>query len=312
MVAPKNLRMPVDIFGRTDVRVISGEATLNQSGADKVSKSGDTMTGDLLLSIGTDTIRQLGCTDITTGKGFSLVLGNVRNQLQFAVIPAEQTQTPVTLETTHGFLVRAAGHNVCWLGNADNPSSINIYTNVFMNRSTTIKNLVDPTDPGDAATKNYVDLAAAQQQGYIPPLGENNSKTGFVVTASSFLSQQHAPYMAFNPLLTGDINVEWATAGQGAGAWLQIQCPAAVRIWKIQLAGRRSNTERITSWNLAGSTGAAFTTVLSSTTTLGSTVQEFLVNIAAGTSYSIYRLNVVAAEPTNTGLSVFQIFPSIN
>jgi len=98
---------------------------------------------------------------------------------------------------------------------------------------------------------------------------------------------------------------EWVTS-EGAGAWLQIQCPASVRIWKIRLRGRASGSERITSWNIAGSTGGAFTTLITSTTTLGSTAQEFSVNAAA--AYSIYRLNVVAAEPTNTGISHFQIF----
>ena len=98
---------------------------------------------------------------------------------------------------------------------------------------------------------------------------------------------------------------EWVTS-EGAGAWLQIQCPASVRIWKIRLRGRASGSERITSWNIAGSTGGVFTTLLTSTTALGSTAQEFLVT--TGTAFSIYRLNVTAAEPTNIGISHFQIF----
>src|SRR6218665_2404543 len=38
-------------------------------------------------------------------------------------------------------------------------------------------------------------------------------------------------------------------------------------------------------------------TLLTSTTTLGLTAQEFTVT--AGASYDIYRLNIVTAEPTN-------------
>jgi len=62
----------------------------------RVLKAGDTMTGDLRLNVGSDTVRLLGCTDLAAGKGFSLALGNIQNQLQFAVIPVCQPQTPVT------------------------------------------------------------------------------------------------------------------------------------------------------------------------------------------------------------------------
>jgi hypothetical protein len=168
-------------------------------------------------------------------------------------------------------------------------------------------NIDDPTNPTDVASKNYVDTRVIHHfDGHIPPLGENSSKTGFTVTASSFYSANYQPYMAFNPLLQGAVPVEWATAGETAGAWLQIQCPSQVRIWKIQLAGRRSNGERITSWKLDASNGGSFTGLMNFTVTLGAAVQEF--NIDAAAAYSIYRLVVNAAEPTNTGLSVVQIF----
>lgn len=135
-----------------------GASTVYVDGQDalRVLKVGDTMSGDLRLNVDTDTVRLLGCTDLSAGKGFSLALGNIHNQLQFAVIAPPQTQTPVTMETTHGFLVRSAGQDVCQLGNTDAPPIIIIHKNVAMN-SHRIMYLPEPSSSQDAATKNYVD-----------------------------------------------------------------------------------------------------------------------------------------------------------
>src|SRR6218665_1174580 len=376
---------------------------------DNLQLSGGTLTGDLRLNVGTDPLRLLGCTDLTSGKGFSIALGNVQNQLQFAVIPVGQTQTPVIMETTHGFMVRAAGQDVCRLGS-------DAHKNIVMNNNQ-IKSMQDPSDPQDAVTKNYVDtsgnfvrkigdtmtgaltttqmaigtssggpeidmrlggtssagslgygmrirradnlahcqfawdaagfslyrsdggvatavctlangrltalqnpanaqdaatknyvdnLSVLSYDGHISPMSSNTAQTGFVASASSFFNSSYQPYATFAPqLVITMLANEWVTS-EGAGAWLQIQCPARVRLWKIRVRGGASGLERITSWNITGSTDGVFTTLITSTTTLGSTAQKFSVNAAA--AYSIYRLNIVAAEPTNTGISHFQIF----
>jgi hypothetical protein len=101
----------------------------------------------------------------------------------------------------------------------------------------------------------------------------------------------------------------------GAGSWLQIKCPAPVRIWKIRLRGFAA---QITRWNLLGSNvdGGTYTTLLTSDVALTTTPQEFLVTVPAGVSYTIYRLEVLAAEqssdpaggPKTPGISHFQIF----
>ena len=62
----------VDIADRTNDKDAANKEYVDSTstGTGKVSKSGDTMTGNLYMSIGTDRIRVLGCTDITTGKVF--------------------------------------------------------------------------------------------------------------------------------------------------------------------------------------------------------------------------------------------------
>ena len=154
--------MPVDIFGHTDVkfsqRTISGGVTLSQVNntflrrdgetaavgdinlaahklinvkdpvdaqdavtksyvdTNKVSKSGDTMTGDLSINVGSSLLRTLGCNDLSENKGFAVLLGSDTNQIQC------QLNTPVTLQTTDGFLCRHMGHDVIRFGiNSEDP-----------------------------------------------------------------------------------------------------------------------------------------------------------------------------------------------
>jgi len=76
----------------------------SNSTADKVSKSGDTMTGDLMVNAGLDAVRLMGCTDLIEGKRFFLLwLGNSQNQLHYTV---SEPPTPVTMETGLGFLIK--------------------------------------------------------------------------------------------------------------------------------------------------------------------------------------------------------------
>ena len=42
----------------------------SNSSAEKVSKSCDTMTGDILVNAGSDAVRLIGCTDLIEGKSF--------------------------------------------------------------------------------------------------------------------------------------------------------------------------------------------------------------------------------------------------
>ncbi|KAK3768670.1 hypothetical protein RRG08_065964 [Elysia crispata] len=122
----------------------------------RVLKAGDTMSGDLRMSIGSDTVRSLGCDGLTVGRGFSLPLGNLQNQLQFAVVAPPQNQTPVTMQTTDGFLVQINNELVCQLGDTGPDNQVIIHRIIAMNNNW-IKFLRDPAEPQDAATKNYED-----------------------------------------------------------------------------------------------------------------------------------------------------------
>jgi hypothetical protein len=103
----------------------------------KVSKTGDTMTGNLTLNVGDDLSRTLGCSDLSGSKGFAILLGSLTNQLQC------QLNTPITLQTTDGFLCRRAGNDVIRFGRSSTDSRTDVYQDIVMNQHY-IADLHDP------------------------------------------------------------------------------------------------------------------------------------------------------------------------
>ena len=103
--------MPVDKFGRTgntpaSVRASVGAGVsintinnhfLRRNGKNTVlvtidmTGNGLKNVGDVLLPVGSDTVRELGCVDLTEGKGFSLPLGNRQNMLSFNISSNHQS-----------------------------------------------------------------------------------------------------------------------------------------------------------------------------------------------------------------------------
>ena len=76
----------------------------------KVSKTGDTMTGNLSLSLGVDNTRWLGCNDLGDSKSFHIYLGNEDNQIKC------QLDRPILLQTNNGFLIRQRGQDITRFG----------------------------------------------------------------------------------------------------------------------------------------------------------------------------------------------------
>jgi hypothetical protein len=147
----------------------------------------------------------------------------------------------------------------------------------------------------------------------VPALADNWGQTGFIVSASSYQGVNNMPYYAFDPQIPK--TRDWCTSGQGVGAWLQIECPAPIRIWKVHLRGRVGDTQCMTRWTLtASSDGSTFTTLLTSDKRIGGA--DFLIiddnyfTIPLGTSYKIFRITALAVDAgtTSTGLHHVQLF----
>ena len=70
--------------------------------ASKVSKTGDVMTGNLLLNADGHFDRVLDCTNINLQRIFSLPLGSTTNQISFTY----SRNGPVVMDTDYGCLIK--------------------------------------------------------------------------------------------------------------------------------------------------------------------------------------------------------------
>jgi len=139
--------------------------------------------------------------------------------------------------------------------------------------------------------------------------GCNNVKLGFIATASSQRNNNYKASNAFNCFYTvRGASGEWVSNNETRNFWIRVKCPDLVRIWKVTLRERETNTQRIYRWKLASTDGENFITLFEAPnpTYLGNEVQQFEVDIIH--KYNRYRLFCLEAEPSNRGLSYLQLF----
>jgi len=264
----------------------------------------NTLTENLILSVGADTLRSLGCMDLSENKGFSIFLGSIMNQIQC------ELNQPITLQASDGIVCRQGATNIIRFGKAAGDLRTDVYQDILMNQRY-IADLADPNTAQDAATKNYVDNSTKRNySGYIPVLEANASRLGFVARASTTINSNYNPYGAFNNFNADGLNGSWVSAT--STGWLQIQCPQPVVIWQVALKSRAGLPGRnITAWNIAGSNnGTMFTTLLTSTTALlGAATAPSFVNISTTTAYQYYRLNITGyVGSVDVGVQVMQLY----
>ena len=157
----------------------------------------------------------------------------------------------------------------------------------------------------DGATIDYLDNKKVKNTcGFIPNLGANSSKQGFIVKASSEFNLNYQGWSVFSAM-----NNEWATAGSRVNAYLQVQLPFPVALWAFALRGRGSGTERWFRWAIEASNDETSWTILYSTTDdyIGNKTKFYTLK-SMSDKYLYYRFVGVVGEPTNPGLSYMQIY----
>ena len=290
---------------------LTNKKYVDEQCAFKVSKTGDTMTGNLLLSIGGDRLRTIRCRNLNGNKVFDVFLGSTTNKIHCSL------NHPITLETTDGFLCKRGLENLVRFGISSADHRTALYRDLVMNNHY-IVDLQDPALPQDAATKNYVDKCLKKcHVGYNPNLRADLNWTGFIASASSS-TIGHEAYCAFNHSMEG--NTAWIGSGDRSipisdhtrnlpTGWLQIRCPEPVIIWRIALMPY----QQIEPWDLSASNdGSNFTTLFTSRTRLREN-QVLLIptffDISTTTAYQYYRLTILEyGDGQLIGMKLMQLY----
>jgi hypothetical protein len=259
----------------------------------KVSKSGDTMTGNLTLVLNEDALRTFGVGDIAAGKSVTVLLGNIDNQIQ------HNFGNPWKINTTHGMKVFCSKGAICQMG-SQTDAEVRIFKNIIM-KNNLIKGLRDPLDDKDAATKQYVDTRCVKNGvGYVPHLTSNMNNTGFTVSASSEIARSEA-FNVFN-----SSGGEWLTA-EVRNFWIEIDFPEPMRVHKITLKG--VSTGIIRNWILQSSNDHITWTNLYENTLNGIPHNQMIITaIDSLQKYSTYRIWVNNADGERPGLSHWQMY----
>jgi hypothetical protein len=213
---------------------------------------------------------------------------------------------------------------ICKLGSTIDTKS-EFYNNISMN-SNRITGLSEPLNSDDACSKQYVDRKVITSHadfairhyvknsvGLIPQLASSTADvSGFFVTTSSFIPGTY-PSWLFNANFPGWDPVTPETPPglqpQENVAWIQIQCPDPVIIYKFHIKAKPNPVKLQHSLTLTASNdGEVFYTLFSiRDTPLNFDLVSFDIPINVS-PYKYFRLQVSSLQERNFGLRHWQLF----
>jgi hypothetical protein len=272
----------------------------------KVSKTGDTMTGNLTLNVGDDLSRTLGCSDLSGSKGFAILRGSLMNQIQC------QLNTPVTLQTTDGFLCRRAGNDVIRFGRSSTDSRTDVYQDIVMNQHY-IADLHDPSSAKDAANKIYAD-ALSYMTAYPTMVANTTTVDGLTYIASSSSVSGSGGYLPWRCFQNFNTGVDaWVAVGN-ANEWVQMQYPAPISMSGFNIIARNYAGRNITSWKVqASNDGTTFTDVATTNTTSFNAAILNKFTFPASDKYLYWRFFIISSVGSvDVGIGLLQWIPTLS
>jgi hypothetical protein len=131
-----------------------------------------------------------------------------------------------------------------------------------------------------------------------------NIAPGATLTASSEYSSQYSKDKAVDGIIGSQTSGEWATAGQKAGAWIQLNWGSAKVMNKVCLSDRANASDQVTAGTLSFSDGS--TVPVGSLDNAGA-VKEVIFTPRT-VSWVKFTVDSVSGSTLNIGLSEIQVF----
>lgn len=279
-----------------DPTSVHDAATKSYVDTEKVSKSGDNISGDIIILLNDDPLRTFGVSDINNGQSVSLLLGNADNQIR------HNFGHPLKISASHGIKFTCPAGEILQMGTHFD-GTVRFKKDIVMDNQF-ITGLRNPEGPQYATTKQYVDTKCVKNAvGYIPNIISNNlNKTGFIISSSSEFELN----MACNVF---SIIGEWLSA-VNTDFWIQVRCPERVRIHKFAVKGTKTSTIRV--WKLqATNDEITWDDIFDNEFDGNSAVIDEGHSFHESESliqYQTYRIFVINAIGENPGLSYWQLY----
>ena len=125
--------------------------TKNYVDTNAFTTAGGVVSGVIILNIGCDLVRSLGCNDLSAGKKFTLLLEKDTNMLTYSV-PNSVLPVPIKIKTDVGFAILIDKLRICVIGREEI-----LYSRPIDMDQHSIKNVKNPAYRLDAVNKAYAD-----------------------------------------------------------------------------------------------------------------------------------------------------------
>jgi hypothetical protein len=266
----------------------------------KVAKSGDIMTGDLIIKTGTDSFKTLGCDDLfSNANTFNLLMGNSQNKITY-------NAGPIIINASSGFAVNQNGVDVMSIGKAVGDPRIGVFQDVLVNQNF-ISDVKDPILDKDAVTKIYSD--SLRYMTATPTLDPSLftdptiiNGVPYTASASSY-NGLTGPWEAFKNTFS---STNWRSLSP-TNSWITLTFP-----YQISMSGFNTipiTGCNITSWKIQASNGGAYVDIVPTNTTVFNALTLSRFTFTPSAAYSNWRFFANNAT-SNVGMSVLQWIPT--